>query len=262
MIYDFQSTRDFLQSEFDQRVRVNSRYSLRGFAGFLGLNPAELSQVFKGSRNLSLTSAHKVVNAFGFNNEEARYFLWLLQRDKGKQFGLDLSFVETKQKSQLPEKSFAEISQWYHFAILSLIDTKGFEWSSNYVARRLGLTLSEAGLAMRDLQRLGLIKVESKKAKSTKKSVQIGGQIPSSAIKSYHKQMIQKSIEALENTPLHLREYQSVGLALKEEDLAPLKTELDEFTDKIMGKYHKPEAKSVYQIQISVFPLTKGETKS
>lgn len=259
MIYQYESTREFLQSEFDQRVRKNPRYSLRAYAGFIGINPAELSQIFKESRNLSLTSAQKITTSYGFNTEETRYFLWLLQKEKGKQFGLDLDIVEKKDKVQIRDADFADISKWYHFAILSLIDTRNFIWSSNYVAAQLGLTLSEAGLAMRDLQKAGLIQVDKKNIKSNKKAVQISSQIPSTSIKNYHKQMISKAAEALESVPTNKREYQSIGLALKPEDLPSLKTELDEFTDKLMAKYHKPDSPMVYQIQVCVFPLTKEE---
>jgi uncharacterized protein (TIGR02147 family) len=261
MIYQFESAKAFLQSHFDDRVRRNARYSLRSYANFLGVNPAELSQVFKGQRNLSFTSAQKVTKALGFNSDEAKYFLWTLQMDKGQAMGLDLDFVQDKEKSNVPEQNFSEICQWHHFAILSLIDTKNFEWSSPFVAKSLGLSLSEAGLAMRDLQKFGLIKVEKKSPKATKSVVQISSNIPSSAIRTYHRQMLQKSIDALDSVPMELREYQSVGLALDEADLKKLKKEIDEFTDRIISKYHKKTAKNVYQIQIAAFPLTKGVTK-
>lgn len=259
MIYSFERTRDFLQSEFDERVRKNPRYSLRGFAAFLGVNPAELSQVFRGKRNLSLTSAHKITKAFGFNSDEARYFLWLLQKDKGKSFGLDLEFLDRKEKTGLKEMHFTEISQWYHFAILNLLETKNFEWSARYVSKKLGLTLSEAGLAMRDLQKVGLVVVENKNARSQKKMVYTASSIPSEAIRGYHQQMLVKAKEALDSVALHQREFQSVGLALRQEDMPKLKAELDEFTDRLMAKYHKRDAADIYQIQVCVFPLTKGE---
>lgn len=257
MIYNFENTKDFLQSEFDERLRKNPRYSLRAYSAFLGLNAAELSQVFKQTRHLSYPSAQKVIKAYGFNNDEARYFLWLLQKEKGKHFGLNLEILNKKEKPQIKEAEFAEISTWYHFAILNLIDTQDFIWSSQYVASRLGLSLSEAGLAMRDLQKYGFVQVTNKKAQSKKKSVQISSQIPSSAIRTYHKQMLKKANEALDSVPLEQREFQSIGIALREEELKSLKTDIDEFTDKLMAKYHNRKASSVYQIQICLFPLTR-----
>lgn len=265
MIYQFDSTCEFLQNEFDERVRKNPRYSLRGFAGFLGVNPAELSQVFKGKRHLSLRSAQKITKALGYNNDETRYFLWLLQKEKGKQLGLDLEFIEKRDKKTVSAEQFSRISKWYHFAILSLVETAGFQWDSRHVSKKLGIGLSEAGLAMRDLQEVGLIQVEAqpkgKKLKGTNKTVRVASNIPSEAIRHYHRQMIQKSLEALDTVPLEAREYQSLGIALSPEKLPELKAEIDEFTDRLIGKYHKEGSNQVYQIQISVFPLTKGESK-
>lgn len=258
MIYKYESARTFLQNHFDEKVRKNSRYSLRSYSAFLGVNPAELSQVFKGKRNLSFSSAEKVTQALGFNADEAKYFLWALQKDKGQTFGFDLDSSDDRTKSNIAAESFAEVCEWYHFAILNLIDTKGFQWSSQYVSKALGLSLSEAGLAMRDLQKAGLIKLEKKSAKVTKSKVEIASPLPSNSIRRYHRQMIQKSLEALDSVPLDLREYQSIGLALDDADLKSLKKEIDQFTDRVIAKYHKYTAKNIYQVQVCAFPLTKN----
>lgn len=261
MIYKYESARVFLQQHFEEKVRRNRRYSLRSYSKYLGVSAAELSQVFRGKRNLSFSSAQKVIQSMGLNSDESKHFLWSLQVDKGKAQGFEFELIETKPKHEIPMTVFSSICEWYHFAIICLIDTKNFVWKSSYIAKRLGISVSAAGLAMKDLQKVGMVTVEKEGPKAKKAVAQISSPLPSDAIKKYHQQMLMKALDSLSYTPLDKREFQSLGIALEETDLKKVKKEIDEFTDRLISKYHKKSANHVYQIQVCTFPLTQGTDK-
>ncbi len=259
MIYDFQLTKEYLKNEFETRVRKNPRYSLRSFAQLLNVHPAELSQIFSGKRHLSLPSARKVSLALGLSADENRQLFLLLQQEKGKNLGLDLDFQEDISTPNMADENFSKISQWYHFAILNLVETKDFQWNSRHVAKRLGISQSEAAMGMSDLQRLGVVHINPAphSSQAKKKLVVASPHLPSAAIRRYHQQMLDRAKAALEETSLERREFQSVGFVTNTTDIPSLKRDIDEFTNKIIKKYHKTKSTEVYQLQLCLFPLTK-----
>lgn len=265
MIHDYESITDYLHEELHQRVQRNSRYSLRAFAKALRLNPAELSQVLKGQRKLSLNSAFKVTQAMGFTPSETKHFLLLLQKEKGRSLGLPLEFLANGPEGEAPGVSiqdFERIGDWYHFAILNLLETKNFEWSANHISLRLGITATEAKLAMRNLEKLGFVTFQGRGAQSAKAHWQVGAQIPSAGIRKYHRQILEKASESLETVPVDRREFQGVGLVVKTADLKRLKTEIDQFTDMVRNKFHRPKEENVYHLEVALFPLTKESPES
>lgn len=266
MIYDCTSATQYLQEEFERRVRKNSRYSLRAFARSLNVNAAELSQVFRGSRRLSWKSAVTVSKAMGLTPAESKHLLNILQTEKGKKIGLDLVIDEQIELHSSPVNpaDFEKLGDWYHFAILNLIDTKGFEWTATHIARRLGLSPSEARIAMETLERSGMVQVlvnqGRKQGKSVKAFWEVGSQMPSESIRRYHRQCLQKAIDALDTVPMDQREYRSVGIVVGAEDLGKIRAEVKHFTDLLMQRFERKGKNHVYQIQVAVFPLTKEST--
>ncbi len=266
MIYDCNTATQFLHDEFERRVRKNSRYSLRAFARSLDLNAAELSQVFRGSRRLSWKSAVRVSKAMGLTPAESKHLLMLLQNEKGRKIGLDLEIEENIElgASAVNPADFEKLGDWYHFAILNLIDTKGFEWTATHIARRLGLSPSEARIAMETLERSGMVQVQlsqgRRQTKSAKAFWEVGSQIPSESIRRYHRQCLQKAIEALDAVPMEQREFRGLGLVAAPEDLPKIKGEIKHFTEMLMQRFDRKGKTHVYQIQLAVFPLTKEST--
>lgn len=264
MIFEYESISDFLHDELNQRVQRNSRYSLRAFAKALKLNPAELSQVLKGQRKLSLNSAFKVTQSMGFTPAETKHFLLLLQKEKGRSLGLPMEFLAGPEPEApgLSTADFERVCEWYHFAILNLLETKNFEWTAAHISQRLGITLTEAKLAMRNLEKLGFVSFHGRGAQSAKAHWQVGAQIPSAGIRKYHRQILEKAAESLETVPVDEREFQGVGLIVRASDLKRLKTEIDQFTDMVRNKFHRPKEEQVYQLEVALFPLTKGSSST
>ncbi|MBX3019469.1 MAG: TIGR02147 family protein [Bdellovibrionaceae bacterium] len=264
MIFDYDSITEYLHDELGQRVQRNSRYSLRAFAKALSLNPAELSQVLKGQRKLSLNSAFKVTQAMGFTPSETKHFLLLLQKEKGRSLGLPLEFLSGPEPEApgLSTADFERVCDWYHFAILNLLEAKNFEWSAAHISQRLGITLTEAKLAMRNLEKLGFVTFQGRGAQSAKAHWQVGAQIPSAGIRKYHRQILEKAAESLETVPVDQREFQGVGLVVRATDLKRLKIEIDQFTDMVRNKFHRPKEENVYQLEVALFPLTKGSSQT
>jgi len=258
---DFESVKDYLKSEFEFRVKKNPRYSLRSFAQYLKINPAELSQVFHGKRRLSAVSAVKVAKSLGLNAQETKHLLWLLQSEKNKKAGLNLDFQEPKLVQEINLELFAKVSNWYHFAILNIIDMKNFIWSAREISKQLGIGQSEAQIAMNDLIQTGLVKIEERSKKISARAVEVKSQIPSHSIRKYHRQMIERAMLSLDEVSIENREFQGVGFVINPESIPAIKNEIRQFSQYIANKFHKVSGQSVYQIEICLFPITKEPLK-
>jgi plasmid maintenance system antidote protein VapI len=66
---------EILRSVFDERRRRNPRYSLRGFARHLRVDPSALSRILAGKQSVSVAVAQCMVQALGLSEEENKAFL-------------------------------------------------------------------------------------------------------------------------------------------------------------------------------------------
>jgi PAS domain S-box-containing protein len=71
-----------LESELQKRKDRNSRYSLRAFASFLGIDPSALSRILHGKQELSVQLALQVVLKLNLQGEEQERFIGSVAREK------------------------------------------------------------------------------------------------------------------------------------------------------------------------------------
>ena len=76
--------REIIQAEFEKRRTKDLFYSLRKYAKDLGLNPMHLSNLLKGKRGLSDTSASKVALRLGLEGSLASAFILLAATESGR----------------------------------------------------------------------------------------------------------------------------------------------------------------------------------
>ena len=135
-----------LQEELLKRCKANPRYSLRGFAQSLDVAPSALSSIMNRKRPLSQKMKLRLGFALGLKSED-------ILSDKAPT-------AEKRNYRQINLDTLSFISEWYYDAILELINLPRFKPSRKTIAAKLGLTQSEANIAVEKLERLGLIKIE------------------------------------------------------------------------------------------------------
>lgn len=276
-IFEFQTASAFLAYELDARIRTNSRYSLRAFAKQLGLSPGELSEILRGKRSLSLKAGQKVARSMEMSPAEFRQLLALAAaqseaRSQGVEGVAALATplkVEWRKMQNLDEDRFRLLGDWWCFSILNLAECVGFEWDANVIAARLGITSFDARQAMERLERLQL--VEATPAGGVKVShdfVEHVTQVPSAAIRRYHRSLLEKAIAALDEQTMAERDITGIGMAIDPRDLPAIKSEIAEFQDRLMAKYartvgssrRRRVAKDVYQLEMALYRLTTSSS--
>lgn len=260
MIYNYNSIHEFLQDELRRRVQSNPRYSLRSFARNLRLSPGALSEILKGRRDLSLKAVNNVAKAIGLNTEECKHLLQLAHQAKVKKSEFP-ALTATREQHIIDQDLFSLISEPHHFAILNLLDCEKFEWKANWIAPHLGITLLQAQMAMDLLIRLGLVAKRNGRYVGKSEHLASSHEIPSAAIRHYHRQILEKAIAALDTQEISERDISGSGFAVDPTHLPALKKEIHEFQERLLAKYGSGKKTEVYFLEMALFKLTQGSKK-
>ncbi len=263
MIFNYDSLEAFLKDELRRRMRTNPRYSLRSFARNLQLSPGALSEILRGRREMSIKSVPHVAKAIGLNAVEAKHLLQLAQTAKtSKNETLKaLGQPESREEHILSEDLFGLISDWYHFAILNLLDCERLEWNAAWISKRLGITQIQAQMAMGLLLRMGLVEKRGSRVAGKTSHILSNSEIPSAAIRNYHRQILEKAALSLETQSVTERDITGTGFAIDPKALSALKKEISDFQDRIVAKYSKGVKTEVYFLEMALFKLTQGSEK-
>ena len=141
MVAPMQGLGAYLKAELKRRQERNPCFSLRSFAKWLNISPAQLSQMMSGKRTVTGKTLGKVSERLGLSPVERLQFMQASFPD----------FVENgaAESIALSEDQFRLISDWYHLAILSLTELRrpsptragwANDWAFQRAKRRRRLT--------------------------------------------------------------------------------------------------------------------------
>lgn len=243
--------RILLQQEFVKRCRKNPKYSLRAFARSLGIEASPLSAILRGKRPLTKKTQKKLGLALGLSLNE-------LERFKNATDTVAVNY------QQLTLDNYALISDWYHYAILELTRIESFRPDLKYIAKTLNISQTEAHIAVERLQRLGLLETseDGNWLDTTPNSyaTNINGDLTSPASKKLQRQVLEMSLNALEDLPTEVRNHTSMTMAIDPADLPVAKEMIKKFRRELCVFLERNQnPKSVYQLAVSLYPLTKQE---
>ncbi len=253
----------FLAEELERRIKKNSSYSLRSFAQYLKLSPGELSEIIRGKRRLSLKGALKILKALSLSPHEIEDFLKMIQETEAMHSGMVLPHFDPDdklRKKQLSDDLFFLVSDWSCFTILSLAETKGFSFEIGLIGKRLGISVTEAKLALDRLERVGLIKRVNGKLQVTSDYVISPDEISSEAVRNCHSQLLDKAKTALHEQDISEREVGGITFAVHPKRIPALKKELKKFLDDWAENVSSLDPRNkteVYHLESILFRLTK-----
>jgi uncharacterized protein (TIGR02147 family) len=237
----------FLSSELGRRIQKNPRYSLRRFAQALGISHTVLSLVLSGKRPLSKKAAVKISDFFGFDPEKRDSFV-ANRKAKPSQ-----RMLQADRYTQLSLDTFAVIADWYHFAILSLLEIPGAKLEARWISTRLGISEIEAKLAIERIERLDLLgkPIDMKNTNST------------AATRTFHRQLLEKALESMEQDPFELRDLSSMTMAIDPAQVPYARERIREFRDELTADLEKRgKPKEVYNLNVQFFPLSHSKEQS
>ncbi len=245
---------NFLQTILKEKlaeIRYNNpSYSLRAFAKKLNVSSSSLSEILKNKRIVSSKIADKILSKLNVQKEIKASILNQIEYDKiikAPQKRKNRLFIDYTQSQQ--------ISKWYHYAILALIDTEDFKSDPAWIAKRFGLTTSEVKDAINLLEKMELIKKDnSGNLFKSKQEVWYKGpqnrNLRFIDFLDYIKQLIFHETKQWEGG------YITITMAIDPEKIPEAKKMMISFRDRLKKFLDTGKKKEVFGMGIMMFPFS------
>jgi len=256
---------ELLKGEFELRQKRNTSYSLRAFARDLKTSPAILSMVFTGKRPVTLEKAVVWADSLRLSANTRQNLLQAVSVEQG----LRADPVRRRARSldeklayrELAADEFALISDWWHLGLLNLTKLKNFRTDIDWMAERLGISAEECTQAVERLERLGLLERTKNGLKRTARPLQTKSEVPSEAIRNFHRQNIKRAMNALDELPLAERDVSSIMVTGDRDRMEEAKRRIQLFRKELAAFMAEgAEGDEVYSLNIQLFPQTRKKS--
>jgi len=272
-VFEYLDYRSYLRDFYRHRKTAEYGFSHRSFSRRAGLRSSNFFKlVMDGERNLTPEMADQFARACGLQDRAADYFSELVAfnqatgaKERNRCQQRLARFKQYREIHRLDVAQTAYHSTWYLPAIRELGAREDFSEDPKWIARLLRpkITPTQAKKAMEILLELGLMeRGKDGRLRPSKPLVTTGAGPLGHHIADYHRTMLQRAAEALENTPREEREISSLTLCVSHDVMLDLKERIREFRRELLQIAElegKPER--VVQINFQLFPLSeKKET--
>lgn len=247
------SYRLFLKDELVERKGKNSHYSLRAFARDLGVSPTAMSEVLSERRHFSRRNLDRIADRLHLSPEEKYRMV--------NEVAGDFEVEDHESIRQLEEDTFKLMSEWYYFGILSLARLKNTSCNPQWIAKRLGISLLEAKIALDRLRRLGFVTTKNGKLQRTTVSLTTTTNVPSSAIRKLHKQYLELAKSSVETDPVENREINTMTMVIPPSKIKEAQRLMLGFRKTLSRFLEKDGGTEVYALAMQLFPLSRGGEK-
>lgn len=245
---DFNKFRILLQNEFERKKEVNPSYSLRSYAKQLDIHASCLSVILRGKRPLTKKLVDRFIEKLSLGEADLKY----IQSDEGYHYeNLSLDIL-------------ALTADWKHDAVLELLKWDDVVHEDSWIAKTLGLSITETQIIIERLHRLELIKVENNKYILTHDNTEFQIEnLTNAALKKYQKLSIERSAKALDETDISKRYHGTMVMSINESLISEAKQALRDFRLKFCQDLQSQgNFNQVYQLNLGFYPLTNnGEEK-
>lgn len=250
----------FLNSELVKRQTANSSYSLRAFARDLNIEPSLLSKILRKKIPVTLKMLERLAPSAGLIEPDLSTYREYVKSAEG------MKHFDNLQDKQIHHEEFKLIQDWYHITIVELTLLSDFDPTAAWIAKKLGISESEASMAVERLISLGFLERTEdgnfRKSGHGSPGLRIVSDDYPSYIKSLRQaihQFGEKAMTAMhEISPTH-RANTTLTVAIDSTLVADAKKKIINFTRSLVDELEKKSKTKnhVYELMVSFFPLTK-----
>jgi len=267
-VFDFLDFRQYLKELFEFKRLQQPYFSMRVFSRLSGFrSPNYMSLILSGKRKLTAKNIRHVIKACRLNRKEGQYFETLVQWNQADPEDRDSYFEElsrtqlSRKHTQLQTPQSVILGQWYCYVIRELVLLPDFQEDPKWISNRLAHQISpnEVELALNLLIQLELLKRSpSGRLIQSDPIITTTHNQSSALIRQYHRDLILRSLEALESQPVFRRDFRALTMALSENGVLKLKKALNEFQDRVVQiASQETDPTEVFQLNLQLFPFTK-----
>lgn len=263
---------DFHLKESTHRGLGRPKQSLEQLAKKLGYSsPSSLSMIATGQRLPSAALLDALFEEWKISPAERERIRLRVEMERRSRKGADMSAVAARLNQitpyhQIDIKNYNLIRDWYVMVVKILANCPDFSADPEFICRKLRRKISpaQARRAVTLLQEAGMLTEDpvSKKLVVTEPLTETAHDISSDAIRENHKGTIGLALEALEEQKVEQRQFNSLALQFRIEDLPRAKTKILNFVKEFYQEFHSDQSNHVHQLAVQFFELSNGGDKN
>lgn len=250
--------RSWLLECFSLARSKNPRISLRGFSKKLGVSHSALSEVISGKRPLTRKMAERFAERLKLEPEKTQQLIRSVILSK-----LQSSLPDDAEINQITDQKFTPlnldvfnvISDWYHFAILSLLETEESRLQLRWISARLGIPERETRQAVKRLIKLGFIKRRGRSFELPTKPLSICTQGYDVAMRTNMHQYLDKAHHSLDTDPAEVRELSTSTIAIDPKNIPRAREAIKRFRREVSQLLERGKKTRVYSMSVQLIPL-------
>ncbi|MGZ3650785.1 MAG: TIGR02147 family protein [Bdellovibrionota bacterium] len=274
-VYAFDDPVEYLNFELRERQKRNPRFSLREWSRQVGYkNPSYLSHVLARKRRLKPEFAGKLAGDLALQGKPLKYFELLVLKQHGRSeperetYGRLLAAARPRRFEKvnlLSLETFSLVSDWYHWAILEMVELKDADLSPRAVHRRLRekVPIRTVRAAIERLLRAGLLARDGEGGyrRGVSGVNKTHAPLPVAAVNAYHRQMGTLAVEAITSQPLGDRDFYGTTLAFRKENYQKARDIAQEAHRRLLQLAENGTGEEIYQFNTQLFRLTASGRK-
>lgn len=242
----------------------NPSFSLRSFALQLDVPAGNLSQFLAGKRRFSSETMKAIAFKITDSPEERKNLLDSINEAELDNLRKLRSAASTSDydAAALTAEEFCEIDEWYYYAVRTILSLKDPKYEIEWIARQLGITMTQAEKALKILFKYHLIELSSearivrtKKHLTTPDSTKKDPKTHAVKIK-LHEQHIRHALESLNKYDVSKRDITWVNIPANPVKLDRARELIRKFQDDMLTLLEDEESSEVYRLTVQLCPLS------
>jgi uncharacterized protein (TIGR02147 family) len=242
----------FLEKKFRELNGVNPRFSQNSFAKKLKISSGSLSELLQGKRHVSRSAALKISDSLSLSDEERGELLSIYDIAEKARRGISYELYNQEEVKPL---------SWLDYTVLSTLKLNLTPDSS---AIKNKLSKIEPYLVSNSIEKLldlGLIRKDQRGGfeRNVGNIITTDG-VSSCSLQEGHRKNLELAEEALRNTPVHLRDFTGLTMAIDSKKIPLAVSLIRKFQDELSVLLEESDSRDeVYKLCIQLFPLTSSK---
>lgn len=241
-----------LKSTYLLRKERNPLYSIRAFSRDLGISSGRVNNYLNGVEVPNEQNLDKIIAALQLSSKKAASLKAAAESSRYLNRGLGFS-------KALNEAQFSKVSAWQTWSVLTLFQSCDFKPSIDWFAKQTGFSAQQIEKSLNQLAQAELIAPKGDFYTLTYENVTTTNDVPSQAIRKFHKQFLKLAERALDKVPIDQRDISSITMCADPAKMAQVKKLIWEFRARINSiMEEKTKNNSLYQLNIQLFPISQN----
>lgn len=269
----YEDYRAYLNEVYSTIKEHTTEYSYAHFSVSLGLSSTNAHAVIAGHRNLSIKIGLRIAKALGLSESHKKYFLALIRQEHAKSseereaaFRERVALAKASLPSELDARRLKFFESWHNAAIIELLRLEHASDDPHWISENLRpvVSLPKVKQSLKLLMELGYLFLDKNRGRlfPSETSITTGDHVERLAILSFHRQMIDLAISAMDQIDAEERDIATITIGVSQK----LKDQLKEDIVHLRKKYlqladEEKNPDEIIQVNIQLFPISRRVRK-